>query len=151
MSSYLNVVVALTNFAAYVPLCALWYQRDYTTWSCLVFLATFSFVSHLYESHKHGMKGFGTPVFVSYLLNRLDVLGCVLLGLRGSYLWYYEFWPFPTQLVVAGCALICLGVSEYDKYNPKRRTLYVVCHSIWHVLAYLWLGQYLWCLERLEK
>jgi VanZ family protein len=146
MSSFLNVIVALTNVVACLPLRLLWHQRDYVTWGCLAFLATFSFASHLCESHKHGMKGFDVPRHVSYLLNRFDVLGCVLLGLRSSYLWMAEYWPNPRrhQLYMAAWALTCLWVSEYDKYNPKRRTLYVVCHSIWHVLAYLLLGHYLW-------
>ena len=103
------------------------------------FVGSFSFLSHLAENHKHGMPGIGFSPNVSYILNRFDVLGVVLVALRMIYLYYWKRGisitlflenPYLTSLLIL--AVACNLISEHDKYNQELKWRYIVCHSIWH-------------------
>lgn len=145
LSNIYNILLCASNFMAIYPLTDLWYSEDYVTWTFLVFLTLFSAVSHLFESHKHGMYGFGTPPYISYILNRFDVYGCVLLVMRIFYLLYHGIWPIPDYEIMycTVCAIWFMIVSEYDKYNRDLHVQYVVCHIIWHCLVYYTMHMYL--------
>lgn len=49
--------------------------------------------------------------------------------------------PTPTLCVFGIIANIFLRISEYDKYNPNLRTLYMITHSIWHIMIYAFLNE----------
>lgn len=76
----LNYIVALSNLPILCPLKLAIMNGDYWTGASIGFVGSMSFISHLIENHKHGMEGIGLSKQVSYLLNRFDVLGCVIFS-----------------------------------------------------------------------
>ena len=52
-----NVIVALSNYPAILPINTALDNRDFGTFAVINFVATASFISHLFENHKHGMPG----------------------------------------------------------------------------------------------
>lgn len=134
-----NVVVALTNLVAYYPIKKAFNKKDFFTGNILLFVFIFSFISHLFESHKHGMIGFHISPNISYILNRFDVLGCVMIIIRFLYLLYKQNIQLPSfNVALFGTfSFLCLRISEYDKYNKNYRTMYMITHSIWHITVYL--------------
>lgn len=135
-----NLIVALSNFPAIFPLYQTIKKNDYLTFGVISFVTTGSFLSHLVENHKHGMPGIGFSKEVSYLLNRMDVLGCLLVGCRFGYL-YFDKYGFDYNLIIKAkffsglviMSFLMLQISEYDKYNPRLRNRYIVTHSIWYI------------------
>lgn len=82
-----------------------------------------------------------TPVSkeLSLNLNRLDRFACCLASIRLLYLFVgkheYNFWklldyPFMFMPFIFG------RISEYDKYNPRLKNMYLVTHSIWHLTIF---------------
>lgn len=162
-----NFIVAISNYPAIQLFQTVCHQEDSITAFLVSFVSIMSFLSHLFENHKHGMSGmklewlginYRSSVEVSYFLNRCDVLGVIILGIRFIFLYYNEYGvdinPLfintisdksyiallinNTNLISTG--LICLSfniISEYDKYNPKLKYLYIVTHSIWHYSIFM--------------
>lgn len=135
-----NIVVALSNFPAVYPIYHAYCQGDILTTSIVAYVATASFVSHLFENHKHGMPGvlslwnIHPNTKISYILNRLDVLGAGLTILRFGSL-YYDRYQSPafllkhklfTTLLISSFGF--LFISEYDKFNPKLKQRYIKFH-----------------------
>jgi hypothetical protein len=138
-----NLLVALSNLPAIFPIYTAWSHHDYATTSTITYVAVASFVSHLAENHKHGMPGIGLSPYMSYLLNRLDVIGCGLVAYRLGSLYYRRYGlTFHPQLLWYTLPVIFLRISEYDKYNPHLKTRYMITHSLWHVSIF-------WTLDRL--
>ncbi|QTF49193.1 hypothetical protein qu_301 [Acanthamoeba polyphaga mimivirus] len=134
-----NLIVAISNFPAVLPICLSFLKRDFITFGTITFVSIASFISHLIENHKHGMPGIGFSQQTSYIWNRFDVLGCILSVARFSYLYYNRHglnvvpivnnkWLFAMTIPV----FILLRVSEYDKYNPNLKTRYIITHCMWH-------------------
>lgn len=145
-----NIVVAFSNAPCIYPLYITYKNKDWITFSSVAFVSGASFVSHLFENHKHGMPGLGLSTNTSYILNRFDVLGCVIVITRVAYLFYKKYGFDSTvvkenYLLVLAASLcgICLRISEYDKYNPKLKTMYIATHSVWHVGIFLVMGRFL--------
>jgi len=134
-----NCLVAFSNIVALAPLHTALQHNDYGTLTTIGFVASMSFLSHLVENHKHGMKGIGFSQNVSYILNRLDVLGCVVTSSWFTYL-YVTKYGYNLNIVMNNKLLfllyaspiILLRISEYDKYNAKHRNMYIVSHIMWH-------------------
>lgn len=131
-----NLLMAVTNITAVLPIARAFINQDYLTASLIIFAVFASVVSHLWENFKHGMDSI-TPVSkeLSLNLNRFDRFGCILLSIRLLYLFIekhdYNFgmlldYPFMFVPFIFG------RISEYDKYNPRLRNMYLVTHSIWH-------------------
>jgi len=148
----INGIVALSNAPAILALVAAHRTEDLGLFLCLLNVTLASVFSHLFECHKHGMPGNGLSPRVSYLLNRWDVVGCVLFGFWfiQKYVTYYGM--DPSMLFVDGrwmlmlTALIgevCLRISEYDKYNAARKHTYVVFHCAWHILIFVAIQKYI--------
>jgi len=135
----LNILVASTNIVALYPINTSLSNKDYLTASIITFTAVASFISHLFESHKHGMTGFGCSPYYSYLLNRLDVFGVIVLGVRVAYhTYFYERIEAILHLNIIAITMATLLVgflSEIDK-NTDTKLLFVVLHSIWHCMAF---------------
>lgn len=143
--------MALTNIPAISPIYTTFMKGDSLTLVSIAFVALASFVSHLVENHKHGMPGleygFLKSQTISYVLNRIDVIGCYLALARFGYLLVYHqsyviyiTWVDQFQLALA-LALLC--ISEYDKYNPALKPIYIMTHSAWHVYIFYLMHKFL--------
>jgi hypothetical protein len=151
-----NSLVAISNMPALYPILISYKNNDRITFTCILFLASASFISHLFENHKHGMHGMNFIKYLnissttSYILNRFDVIGCIIVLIRFIYL-YHSRYGYNLNLITKNGlyfgALICsFGLnllSEYDKYNPKLKYMYIVTHSIWHICIFYLMGQFL--------
>jgi len=149
-----NLWVALTNVPAFYPIHTTIQHNDVITAWCLMFVTLFSFSSHLVENHKHGMPGIGFSKTTSWALNRLDVLGCILVFLRVAYLcWQHHTqtpWLLVQQLLADWTFLVQIAISlglsrisEYDHYNPKLKRFYIVTHSLWHISIFFLIDKFL--------
>jgi hypothetical protein len=79
----------------------------------------------------------------SYILNRLDVLGCILCIIR--YLWIIKYDTLKyKELFLIFVPLIFSVYSEYDKYNVKRKNKYVISHCLWHLSVFTSMGYILY-------
>ena len=147
-----NILLACTNLGAVAPIMTAWKMGD--KWTALVigYVGTASFISHLMENHKHGMSGIGIGFNkkMSYLLNRLDVIGCILTGARLAYIYWLKHGT-SLQPLLSHPYLLALGilsyslniVSEYDKYNPRLKWLYIPTHSLWHISVFWIMNRFL--------
>ena len=140
----LNIIVAITNFTCIFPIYISIKNKDNITVFALIFVSFFSIISHLLENHKHGMTGiFDTSKEISYILNRLDVLGSIIIILRLAKL-YYNKYNISANIIKSNSVKFILMllpilfniISEYDKYNIKLRLFYVITHSIWHLYVF---------------
>jgi hypothetical protein len=143
-----NWLVALTNLAAIYPIWITTSNGDIVSAMLLSHVAIASFVSHLFECHKHGMPGNGLSPHTSYLLNRWDGLACLLTTLRfiQLYSFYYgtRWMPILSQWIPCSSlaiGFILLRISEYDKYNPELKTRYIICHCAWHTAVFISIGR----------
>jgi hypothetical protein len=139
-----NLLVAVSNFAAVLPIWEAYEHGDSITLGIVGFVTVASFLSHLFENHKHGMPGILAVFQIhvhpkwSLLLNTLDVLGAVGTFFRFLYLLYLH----PGALDISLCALvfvafIILGISEYDMFNENLKLRYIFYHVHWHVLIFV--------------
>lgn len=157
--SSLNILVALSNILSIYPIFISYQKYDYITFGVLMFVTIFSFSSHLFENHKHGMKGIKLinmsktmSEYVSYILNRFDVLGCIFVAIRFFYLVIqihedktifecvrsiFLIEPIILSLMIIGFAMNVL--SELDK-TPRFKIFYVITHSLWHLIAFGTMG-----------
>lgn len=134
-----NIFVALTNFPVVLPVITAYEHGDVFTACVIAYVGLASFVSHLAENHKHGMAGIGFSQRTSYLLNRLDVLGCGLTIMRLGYLYYMRHGVgiVDSRMLILFVPIVFLQISEYDKYNPALKNVYILYHSIWHTTVYV--------------
>jgi len=131
-----NVLVASSNAVAILPIRQAVLNQDWFTAGCIIVAAMMSFISHLFESHKHDQIGFGCEFRVSYILNRLDVAGVYLLVARMvaklcaevSFRKHVMTKAFIFILAVA----VCLNLFS----ERTSRYLFIVTHCVWHILAF---------------
>lgn len=136
----------MTNVVALIPLATCLARGDTLTALTIAFVGLASFVSHLFENHKHGMPGLGLSPQTSYLLNRLDVVGCILVAVRLIYLYVTSHGPQLRflDMLYLGLAYGLLRISEYDKYNASLKwSHYVWAHCLWHILIFMMLDRFL--------
>ena len=144
-----NLAVALSNLPVLLPLKTAVARGDFWTTMAIAFVGLASFVSHLVENHKHGMPGLGrVSPEMSYYLNRADVLGCILVVVRLGGLYIarhgWRIWEMRRMdLVSLGLAFVLLRISEYDKYNPDLKWIYIVTHCAWHVAIFVWMDLFI--------
>lgn len=84
----LNLLQTLSNITSILPIKRCFYNKDVITGGIIIFDSTSSAISHLFESHKHGLWGFSTNSFISKILNNFDLFGVFSLSVRILYLWY---------------------------------------------------------------
>lgn len=132
-----NLPTTISNLLMLWPIRLAYRNNDILTVFCISFVMFFSFVSHLVENHKHNMNGIGVSKKISYLLNRLDVLGCILVISRFLYLMYeYEFDITPDDIFNILIAVTINIISEIDKNNINFKWKhYIPLHSLWHIMA----------------
>ena len=141
-SSAPNLIVAFSNLMAFVPMYTCYKSHDYITTLCISYVFIASFISHLFESHKHGMIGFNTSKDISFILNRFDVMGVFLVIGRFIYL-YYLHYGFNMNKLTKNKLLLFLTIfafglnfiSEHDK-SSKTKNFFILAHSIWHIMIF---------------
>lgn len=138
MSYLYNVLMATTNVASVPSIRRAATARDYWTVALLGFAAGASFVSHLFESHKHGMDGFGCPPRISFALNRVDVVGACLLAMRVAMIT-----PLKLYLSHAPPLALCVCLNLISERDPKTQRIFLVCHSLWHICVFFSLSRLL--------
>lgn len=150
MSILPNIVVALSNAPALYPIYSSFENKDYLTMVARLAVALASSFSHLVENHKHNMQGVGVSKEVSDYLNRLDVLGCILVSLRFIYLYYQKhgfsllvIGSHPLLFTVAFYSFSLNLISEHDKYNPDLKNIYLVTHCLWHITIFKFMDIFL--------
>lgn len=141
---FANIILAVSNFTCLSPLIFSFKNKDFITFGCILFVSLASFSSHLIENHKHGMEGIGFSKRTSYVLNRLDVFGCLITTSRFLYLYIMKHGiTFDKRLLIYLFPLILLRISEYDKYNVQLKNRYVVCHTLWHFSVFVCMKDFL--------
>ncbi len=135
-----NLILAATNVFAFFPMYVSDREGDYMTLALICFTSIMSTVSHLFY-HKYSK-----PYVVcddlrnryeslGKTLNSLDVLGCVLIVARVSYL-YYAY----VGLILANPLLVCMTAYVFNILAEVYSQDYTLFHGIWHVLIYTSLG-----------
>lgn len=140
----LNLLTTVTNFTAYYPFLTSIHHGDHITATLTAFAGCASAVSHLFESHKHQMSGFGMDPQISYALNRIDVIGVILLSIRCAQLLFNKnWWIFLIDhwdLVVLAIPILLMNlISEMD----SGHYYYLPLHCVWHLSIFLLLNKYL--------
>ena len=139
-----NIIVAASNFTCILPLIASYVKKDFISFTIFSFVSLASITSHLIENHKHGMPGMGFNKSTSYILNRLDVMGCIFTIIRFVIMYYGKYGLNIYEMIVNNTSVFALGIimmlisimSEHDKYNANKKIFYIISHSIWHIGIY---------------
>lgn len=147
----LNLVTALSNAAAYNAIYNSYIFKDWLTMVLIIFAALMSFISHLVENHKHNLVGFNlVSPLTSYILNRFDVFGVILLMLRVIVMYYKKygfsllyFIHYPRNAVLLIFAVILNLLSEKNNFIANDSLYFTLIHSAWHVLIFYLLNQFI--------
>lgn len=138
-----NILTACTNLVALWPLKKACDKQDVWTFTLVGFATSASFFSHLFESHKHGMIGFGCPPKISQYLNYWDRVGCALLAPYIAYKAWNEI--SCSKLcqfgMIAALLFACNLISEWDK-SLSTQTRYLLFHNLWHMGIFGLLGAF---------
>lgn len=139
----LNLITAFTNITAFFPLYRSCVHKDFITFGAISFVAVFSFISHLYENHKHGMGLKEHSKVVSYYLSKLDVLGAWIVVFRLLPMAFAVYDRVGiTYYVFAGITGFFGAISEYD-ITEETRTKYLIFHGLWHLGSFVAIDQLL--------
>ena len=139
-----NFITAVTNITCCIPIYYSYINSDIKTMVAISLVSIASIISHLAENHKHGMPGcLNMTHQQSFLLNRLDVLGCLVTIMRFGYLYWKKYsWSLspllknPIRLLCLIAPIILLRISEYDNMNKNLRPRYLFFHSLWHLTIF---------------
>jgi hypothetical protein len=92
MNKIYNIINAVSNYPVINVINTSIQRNDYITAGIGIFIGISSPLSHIAETHKHGLHGvFNITKYQSYLLNRLDVLGATMMFARAIYLYYINY------------------------------------------------------------
>lgn len=147
----LNLILAFSNFPAVFCAYRLYHSKDIFSLMSLIFVTTFSFLSHLLQNDKHNLIGY-YPVSknTSYYLNKLDVLGVIILLIRIGMVYHNRYGfdlkffekhkKFTFLLLISGISNI---ISE--KYPPIANdpSLFTLIHAFWHISIFSLLDYFL--------
>jgi hypothetical protein len=137
-SNVLNVFLALSNFSAFFPFKTCIEYGDTTTALVIFGACGISAISHLFQSHKFGMPGFGCSHADSRLLDDADLfiagILCFRIFLIGGYVpLFWQFLPFFI------CPLVLCACSDiFGRYHMRLQ--FVMLHSLWHVTEFMFLN-----------
>lgn len=138
-----NLLVALSNYPVLDVINLAYARGDVLTLTIVSYVGLGSFLSHLFENHKHGMPGWYLSQETSYALNRIDVSGVILTIARFGYLYYCKY-GLTYAVLMENTLLVCLALvgvmlnllSEHDKYNANLKWLYIPTHALWHIIIF---------------
>lgn len=140
-----NLLTTATNMVAVYPLFLAYRSHDMITCGLIGGAMTASMVSHLFQSHKHGMWGFGISTKVSYALDLIDIVCALALMGRVGYMAYDWYLKGNNVLYLLLGFAVCCGsmmISESD-YTVATKKRFLICHNIWHVGVFTLLGVFL--------
>lgn len=140
-----NLLTTATNLVALYPLSLAYRSNDMLTCGLIGGAMTASMISHVLQSHKHGMWGFGTRPKVSYILDLIDIVGALALTARVGYLgyqWYGKGNDLKYLLAGFSGCYIAMLISESD-YTVATKKRFLLFHNIWHVGIFIVLGMFL--------
>jgi hypothetical protein len=137
-SNYWNVLLAISNIPAIETYQLASKHNDHSTARYVALVAFMSFVSHLFQSHKHNQRGFGCPKHYSIWLNRLDLLGCFLLTCRLLFISRKKNLYRPKSFL--SLLLCCTWNLVAEKLEPD---VFAVAHSVWHISIFSWIHHWL--------
>jgi len=91
------------------------------------------------------MPGYlGVSTDASYMLNRLDVIGCSVTVMRLGWLYWKKHGLSVLPVLQNPFKVLCIlipivfgQISEYDQMNAKLTNRYLFCHSVWHLSVFL--------------
>jgi len=135
--SIANVVVALTNVMALLPLHYLFHKKDIISFTIVYQAMIASFFYHLFESHKHNLTGFGTSTKCSQHLLRLDSICASILFLyitTQSFL--HEYYKDKKLWILTLFAFLCFGLSEFNSFFSQHKWQFAIVHGLWHVIGF---------------
>lgn len=140
-----NLLTTATNLLALYPLSIAYRSHDTITCGLIGGAMSASMISHLVQSHKHGMWGFGINPKVSYALDLIDIVGALALTARVGYMaykWYLK--GNNVSYLLLGLA-VCYGamlISESD-HTVATKKRFLLFHNIWHLGIFTLLGIFL--------
>lgn len=145
-----NLIVAFSNFPCVLSIHSAYINKDMKTLIILIYLSCASFLFHLVENHKHDMPGIFFSKKISLYLNRLDLLGCFFLVARFIQLYYTKYKLSPDALyckkiflLSSVVSFILLLIPSIVSHHPKRKNVYIVFHSLWHMCIFMVITKYL--------
>ncbi len=147
MANWRNIIMMMSNAAAVPAVLISFKFNDWWTFACIIMAAFFSAVSHLFESHKHGMTGFGCSKRNSRALNLGDIVAAMALVSRSAYIVYHHF-PQESVMYYAQWfgVLWSIAIFSESDYSADTMNRYMIFHTIWHLgvfsLLYLFLMEY---------
>lgn len=140
MSSWYNLITAITNITCIFPIYRTVIQKDWIMTGILLFVSIASVVLHLAENHKD------VSTDTSWLLSKFYVAGFIMTIGCLIYLYYMKFdtdlKPMTSNPILL-FPLLFLRISEYGKYNSELQDIYLVTRSIWHLSVFLSIDYYL--------
>ena len=149
----INLPTAISSLAFIIPLMN---SKD-TVLSVLILNSGFwSFWSHLYQNHKHGMGlKLHTKKF-SVILDNLDIFGCFLLflyvlcniygekGFIETLVWLIisPLAPARSDLSLLLSTLMSFGILIYSEIFSKSRMEFIISHCVWHLSIFFLLSEW---------
>jgi len=132
---YLNIIISVTNFTAFIPITKSLIIGNYKL-ALFIFLTMMaSFIYHMSE-HIHGLPGYFLMEYSADLLfiDKFFATFAVLYGiLKVIDLYIYESINY-NIFIMAGTSISFIILSEIFGNNPYYWTFF---HSIWHILSFL--------------
>ncbi len=132
-----NVFLAYTNFVALVPIVYSYRIKKYWTCFFLCNAMICSFIYHLFESHKHNLEGFHMKPKNSQKLLWLDRMAAFSLFIHMVNVVINSRLIYNLNLMtMMFVSFLFLFLSEYVPFFANKRFLFVLTHTIWHILAF---------------
>jgi|LakMenEpi03Aug12_release.lakeMendotaPanAssembly.Ray.scaffolds.fasta_scaffold214788_2 hypothetical protein len=129
---HLNIIIAVTNFVAIIPIIKSIIAKDYIL-ALLIFLTMMaSFTSHLGEQ-RHGLPGY---ILIEYftILNYIDIILAIILIIH-RFQMFGIMLMFDCNFITISCTAILFWILAIIYGNNPY--CWSIFHSIWHVLAFL--------------
>lgn len=128
-----NLIVAISNLIAILPIVSAYQKSDYLTTVCLSLAMLFSIIYHLAETEKHQLPGlFGKQFGRKYhfILINLDRISAVLAILRVIYKYYHLDETIISWSVIGLASLLISEIKKNSYY------IYLPYHCLWHIVAF---------------
>ena len=168
----LNLITSLSNITCILPIYEAYSRNAIYLTIIIINSAFWSFVSHLYENHKHGMGLKIHSKKFSYYTNMLDGISAFILCYWMSCLLFNycmktieEIFEYKDEDIIMiflyiltdKCLLrifttilsfFAFSISQIDESKDTRK-IYLIFHSIWHITIFL--NLWFWILLLVEQ
>lgn len=138
-----NILTAITNFTAALPIWRSYKQKDYVTTALITFAAFASFSYHLIKNHKHGMGIEEHSKTFSAWMNLFDLFGVSLVLVRFSGMFLETYAKLPLTLYLkTGTLLFVLYYGQVDS-SSAGLLRYVIFHNLWHIGSFIVMDEFI--------